>query len=190
MKQTSLFLQLGEEIDVQNLSAIPNDRLWNRVVNSNIHPTLRQPAMFELARRNEPRICELCSVMLSSEDIEEWFLGLKSLSNFGTDVVIQQLFVVARNSSMSKRRIIICELARSITWEYLDDFEDLARSLGVPGILDTRRWSPAALSALYRICESRGIDIVKKNAAELKKHSAIRANYFNTHDKKVLILLI
>lgn len=190
MKQTSLFLQLEEEIDLQNLSAISNDRLWNRVVNSDIHPTLRQPALFELARRNEPRLCELCSVMLSSEDIEEWFLGLKSLSILGSKDAIHQIFFLARNSPMPERKIVICELAQILSWEYIEDFQDLVRSIAVPGILDTRGWTPAALSALHRICKSRAIDIITKTALELKKHFQMRAKHFNTIGKKVLILLI
>jgi hypothetical protein len=194
MTQSSLFLQqkenVGLERSLNNLSTVPNDRLWNQVVNNNIHPSLRSPALFELARRHDPRLYELCSAMVSLEDIEEWFLGLYTLRQLGTQKSIKRLLILAKNSSISKRKIILCELAKILPLEYLEDFIHLAKNLAIPGVLDATGWSSAAFSAIQQICKFKSLDIYIVDKSKFKKLSQTLAKHNNRNTKRYLIMLI
>lgn len=143
------------------------ESLWDTVKNHALHIILREPALFELARRKEPGVIVFCDSLLSSEDQESWFSALKALEILNTYDTAQRLLVLAGSSNTNDRKIVLGVLARVLTSSHREGFRRLIRSIIVPGELDVTGWSPIALRVLEFVCAERGIEVVNRTGLPL-----------------------
>ncbi|MHA2076119.1 MAG: hypothetical protein ACW99X_00860 [Candidatus Thorarchaeota archaeon] len=135
------------------------ESLWTTAKDEELHILLREPALLELARRQEPGVLSLCDRLLVSEDQERWFSALKILGALNTYDAIQRLLVVCGYSGTGDRGVVMHVLARVLTPAHREGFRRILRSMVSPGVLDVSGWSPTALSVLKAVCTEKSIDV-------------------------------
>lgn len=136
-----------------------SESLWTTAKDEELHILLREPALIELARRQEPGVLSYCDKLLVSEDQERWFSALKILEALKTYDAVQRLLVVCGYSGTGDRGVVMHFLARILTTAHREGFRRILRSMISPGVLDVSRWSPTALSVLKAICAEKSIDV-------------------------------
>ncbi|MHA1963177.1 MAG: hypothetical protein ACXACG_00520 [Candidatus Thorarchaeota archaeon] len=136
-----------------------SESLWDTVKDESLHIILREPALLELARRQEPGVLSYCDKLLLSENQECWFSGLKVLEALNTYDAVQRLLVVCGYSGTGERDVVMHVLARALTPAHREGFRRIIRSMISPGILDVTGWSPTALRVLKAVCIEQGIEV-------------------------------
>ena len=136
-----------------------SESLWTTAKDEELHILLREPALIELARRQEPGVLSYCDKLLVSEDQERWFSALKILEALKTYDAVQRLLVVCGYSGTGDRGVVMHVLARILTTAHREGFRRILRSMISPGVLDVSRWSPTALSVLKAVCAEKSIDV-------------------------------
>jgi hypothetical protein len=140
MNQPVLFVMTrAPPINNDEFSYLENtdsERLWMTVNQESLHPFLREPALLELARRQDSRVLDLCERMMVKDDPEEWLLAVFTLGELGTIYAIERLLHHASQCESYRKRIILKTVATILTEEYWESFIKLANIFGVPGILD------------------------------------------------------
>jgi hypothetical protein len=154
--------------EANHCSYLSSEDLWEQVLDTQLHPFLREPALFELARRGDEGLYNLCECKMLLNDVEEWFLAVLALRELGTAQAIERLLLHASDCEPSRKRIILSEVATILRSEQREDFIEMADMFGVPGILDVSRWTLPALSALSEICNCHSVHLVplEKSASE------------------------
>ncbi|MFW9833278.1 MAG: hypothetical protein ACFFEK_04735 [Candidatus Thorarchaeota archaeon] len=135
------------------------ESLWDTVKDVSLHVILREPALLELARRQEPGVLSYCDKLLLSDDKESWFSALKTLEALNTYDAVQRLLVICGTSGTGDRKVVMNFLARVLTDSHREGFRRILRSLVTPGRLDVTGWSLTALRVLKAVCIERGIDV-------------------------------
>ena len=135
------------------------ESLWDTVKDSSLHIILREPALLELARRQEPGVLSYCDKLLLSEDQECWFSALRTLEVLNTYDAVQRLLVVCGYSGTGDREVVMHVLARVLTSSHREGFRRILRSMIRPGVLDVTGWSPTALRVLKAVCVEQGIEV-------------------------------
>ena len=136
-----------------------SESLWDTVKDEELHILLREPALIELAKRQEPGVLSYCDKLLVSEDQEKWFSALKTLEALNTYDAVQRLLVVCGYSGTGDRQVVMHVLARVLTPSHREGFRRILRSMVAPGVLDVSGWSPTALSVLKAVCMEKNIDV-------------------------------
>jgi len=172
MRHNQLILEFKSTIPdyiTPSLQETLTESLWDTVKDESLHIILREPALIELARRQEPGVLSYCDRLLISEDYECWFSGLKALENLNTYDAVQKLLVVCGYSGTGDRKIVMHVLARVLSDTHREGFRRILRSMITPGTLDVTGWSPTALRVLKAVCIEQGIEV------ETSVHSLARS---------------
>ncbi len=172
MRQNQLILEFSSttpDYSAPSLQETLTESLWDTVKDESLHIILREPALVELARRQEPGVLSYCDKLLISEDYEHWFSGLKALETLNTYDAVQRLLVICGYSGTGDRKIVMHVLARVLTDSHREGFRRILRSMITPGTLDVTGWSPTALRVLKAVCIEHGIEV------ETSMHSLTRA---------------
>ncbi|TFG32544.1 hypothetical protein EU527_09845 [Candidatus Thorarchaeota archaeon] len=139
---------------------IDSSRLWELILDERVHLVLRRPALLELARRNDPSIMDYCDTLLVSDDYEEWFTGLNTMSAIATSEAVDRLILVYARSLSSDRRVVLNSVARILTAEHVKAFSIMVRDIAVPGEVDVTGWTKVAISTLKDVCNRFGIETI------------------------------
>jgi hypothetical protein len=162
MRQNQLILEFKSIIpdySAPSLQETLTESLWDTVKDNSLHIILREPALLELARRQEPGVLSFCDKLLFSEDQECWFSALKVLEALNTYDSIQRLLVICGTSGTGDRKIVMHVLARVLTDAHREGFRRILRSMITPGTLDVTGWSPISLRVLRAVCIEEGIEV-------------------------------
>jgi hypothetical protein len=162
MRQNQLILEFKSTIPdsiAPSLQDTLTESLWDTARDDSLHIILREPALLELARRQEPGVLSYCDRLLLSEDLEYWFSALKVLEALNTYDSAQRLLVVCGYSGTSERQIAMHVLARILSTAHREGFRRILRSVITPGTLDVTGWSPVALRVLRAVCIEQGIEV-------------------------------
>lgn len=162
MRQNQLILEYKSVIPEYFTPALQEtltESLWDTVKDSSLHIILREPALLELARRQEPGVLSYCDKLLLSEDQECWFSALRTLEVLNTYDAVQRLLVVCGYSGTGDREVVMHVLARVLTSSHREGFRRILRSMIRPGVLDVTGWSPTALRVLKAVCVEQGIEV-------------------------------
>ena len=162
MRQNQLILEYKSfipEYSAFSLKETLTESLWDTVKDDSLHIILREPALLELARRQDPGVLAYCDKLLLSEDQECWFSALKALEALNTYDAAQRLLVVCGYSGIGDRRVVMHFLARVLTDSHREGFRRILRSMITPGTLDVTGWSPTALQVLRAVCMEQGIEV-------------------------------
>ena len=136
------------------------ESLWDTVKNDSLNIILREPALLELASRQDPGVLVYCDNLLRAEDQESWFSALKALETLNTYHAAQRLLILCGTTSTVDRKIVLNVLARILTSSQREGFRRLIRSFVTPGELDVTNWTPTALRVLESVCLEKGIQTV------------------------------
>ena len=136
-----------------------SESLWTTAKDEELHILLREPALIELARRQEPGVLSICDRLLVSEDQERWFSALKILEALNTYDAVQRLLVVCGYSGTGDRGVVMHVLARVLTPAHREGYRRILRSMVASGVLDVSGWSPTALSVLKVVCTEKSIHV-------------------------------
>ena len=134
--------------------------LWDTVKNDSLNIILREPALLELASRQDPGVIAFCDNLLQAEDQESWFSALKALEALKTYDAAQRLLVLCGTASTGDRKIVLNVLARVLSSSQREGFRRVIRSVVIPGELDVTNWTPIALRVLESVCAEKGIQTV------------------------------
>jgi hypothetical protein len=162
MRQNQLLLEFKSSIPDYSgitLQDTLSESLWDTVKAEDLHILLREPALLELARRQEPGVLSYCDKLLVSEDQEKWFTALKTLEALNTYDAVQRLLVVCGYSRTGDRQVVMQVLARVLTSSHREGFRRILRSMVTPGVLDVSGWSATALLVLKAVCIEKNIDV-------------------------------
>ncbi len=162
MRQNQLVLEFTSstpDYSATTLQDTLSESLWDTAKCEELHILLREPALLELARRQEPGVLSYCDKLLVSEDQERWFSALKILETLNTYDAVQRLLVVCGYSGTGDRKIVMHVLARVLTPAHRENFRRILRSMVAPGVLDVAGWTPTALAVLKAVCIERGINV-------------------------------
>jgi hypothetical protein len=160
MRQNQLVLEFSSSTpnySTDTLQETLSESLWDTAKAEDLHILLREPALIELARRQEPGVLSYCDKLLVSEDQEKWFSALKILEALNTYDAVQRLLVICGYSGSGDRQVVMHVLARVLTPSHREGFRRILRSMVSPGILDVSGWSPTALSVLKAVCLEKDI---------------------------------
>ncbi len=135
-------------------------RLWELVQDQSVHLILREPGLMELARRQDSDLLDFCECLLSSEDIDEWIVAVKTLSAMDTDEAVDRLVMVYAQSLSSDRRFVTGEVAKILTADHVHPFSVMVRELAGPGEIDVTGWTSVAISTLKDVCKHLGVEVV------------------------------
>jgi hypothetical protein len=135
-------------------------QLWELVHDKNIHLLLREPAMIELARRNEPEMFEFCENLIVSDDFDEWRASIRALAALRTGEAIDRLVMLYAQCYSEDRVIIIDVVGRLLTAEHIHPFSIMTRQLAKPGELDVTGWTSVAIGTLKNVCKRLGVEVV------------------------------
>jgi hypothetical protein len=172
MRHNQLILEFSSTIpdySTPSLQETLTESLWDTVKDESLHIILREPALLELARRQEPGVLSYCDKLLNSEDYESWFSGLRVLETLNTYDASQRLLVICGYSGTGDRKIVMHVLARILTDSHREGFRRILRSMITPGTLDVSGWSPIAFRVLKAVCIELGIEV------ETSMHSLTRS---------------
>ncbi len=136
------------------------ESLWDTVKNDSLNIILREPALLELASRQDPGVIAYCDNLLRAHDQESWFSALKTLETLNTYDAAQRLLVLCGTASTGDRKIVLNVLARVLSSSQREGFRRLIRSVVTPGELDVSNWTPTALRVLEGVCAEKGIQTV------------------------------
>jgi len=162
MRQNQLVLEFSSSTPdylTDTLQETLSESLWDTAKAEELHILLREPALIELARRQEPGVLSFCDKLLFSEDQEQWFSALKILEALNTYDAVQRLLVICGHSGTGDRSVVMQVLARVLTSSHREGFRRILRSMVTPGVLDVSGWSPTALSVLKAVCMEKNIDV-------------------------------
>ena len=172
MRQNQLILEFSsslQDYSAPSLRETLTESLWDTAKDESLNIILREPALHELARRQEPGVLAYCDKLLLSDDQECWFSALKVLETLNTYDAAQRLLVVCGYSGTADRQVVMNVLARILTDSHREGFRRILRSMITPGVLDVTGWSPTALRVLKAVCVEQGIEV------ETSMHSLARS---------------
>lgn len=162
MRQNQLVLEFSPITPDHSATILQDtltESLWDTAKDEELHILLREPALVELAQRQEPGVLAFCDKLLLSDNQERWFSALKILEALNTYDAVQRLLVICGYSGTGERRIVLDVLARILTPAHREGFRRILRSIVAPGVLDISGWTPTALSVLKSVCLESGIDV-------------------------------
>ena len=138
-----------------------SDDLWERVSDDSTFLFIRTPMMFELARRNDKRLLNLCEKLFASGDIEEWFVALRTITYVRGDVACGRLIDLFKDSPPHRRSYIAKYVGMVVEEKYRNEFKKIVLVLSACGSLDVTSWTDVAVSCLHSCCKRLGIDIIE-----------------------------
>ena len=141
-------------------------QLWELVDDQDVHLILRAPGLIELARRRDSGVLDYCENLLESDNSEEWFLGVKTIAELGTQESIDRLVMIYASSLDEKRRYILHLIAKTLTTENVHPFSIMVRELAAPGEVDITGWTSAAVATLQGVCKRMGVETVTKGITQ------------------------
>lgn len=144
---------------------VDSAQLWNLVEDETVHLILRKPALLELARRQDPLLMDYCEKLVSSENYEDWLMGINILVELGTHDAVDRLILVYAQSLNDERRHVLCMVAKILTAEHVKPFSIMVREVACPGELDVSGWTKTAISTLKDVCKRFGIETYGNDAA-------------------------
>ena len=151
------------------LADVLTESLWDTVKDDSLHIRLREPALLELARRNEPGILPYCDKLLTSGDEECWFTALEVLGTLNTYQAVQKLFMAGGYSGTRDRIAVMHALGMILTDTHRDEFRRLLRMMIAPGELDVTRWTKTALRVLKDVCLELGIVVTHPGKSWIRR---------------------
>ena len=164
MTQPQLFLsvcQPSQPPDPTPLHADTNrTKLWELVKDETVHLILREPGLLELARRRDPELLDFCETMLTSGDLDDWFVAVKTIASIGTRKAIDRLVMIYASSHSDDRRFITNLVAKILTTDFVHPFSIMVRELAIPGKLDITGWTSTAVATLQGVCKRQGIEAI------------------------------
>lgn len=161
LPQLRLLSRPVEVIDHTPLYAdVDGARLWDLVNDNTVHLLLRKPALLELARRNDPNLMDYCEQLLTSDDHENWFAGLATLSALGSHDAVDRLILAYAHSLNEDRKIVLSVVAKLLTAEHVKPFSIMVREVAIPGEIDITGWTKVAISTLQDVCKRFGLETV------------------------------
>jgi len=135
-------------------------QLWELVNDQEVHLILRAPGLMELARRRDAGVIDYCENLLESDNSEEWFLGVKTIAELGTQEGIDRLVMIYAASLDEKRRYIMHLIAKTLTTENVHPFSIMVRGLTTSGEVDITGWTSTAVATLQDVCKRMGVETV------------------------------
>jgi hypothetical protein len=99
-----------------------------------------------------------CEKLLSSEECDDWLMGINILVALGTHEAVDRLILVYAQSLNDERKHVLCNVARILTAEHVKPFSIMVREVAVPGELDVSGWTRTAISTLKDVCKRFGIE--------------------------------
>ncbi len=135
-------------------------QLWELVHDKNMHLLLREPAMIELARRNEREMLEFCEKLVVSGDFDEWLASIRALAALRTKEAVDRLVMLYAQCYSEDRIIIIDVVGRLLTAEHIHPFSIMMRQLAKPGELDVTGWTSVAIGTLKNVCKRLGVEVI------------------------------
>jgi len=163
MNHPRLRLHSRPESDVDRTSLhaqTSSVQLWELVRDKNIHLLLREPAMIELARRNESEMFEFCEKLAVSDDFDDWLASIRTLAALRTREAVDRLVMLYAQCYSEDRIIIIDVVGRLLTAEHIHPFSIMTRQLAKPGELDVTGWTSVAIGTLKNVCKRLGVEVV------------------------------
>jgi len=135
-------------------------QLWELVRDEDVHLLLREPAMIELARRNELEMLEFCKKLAVSGDFDEWLASIRALAALRSREAVDLLVMLYARCYSEDRTIIIDVVGRILTAEHIHPFSIMIRQLAKPGKLDVTGWTSVAIGTLKNVCKRLGVEVV------------------------------
>ena len=163
MNHPQLFLHSHPQPDVDCTSLharTSSVQLWELVRDESVHLLLREPAMIELARRNELEMLEFCRKLAVSGDFDEWLASIRALAALRTREAVDLLVMRYARCYSEDRTIIIDVVGRILTAEHIHPFSIMIRQLAKPGKLDVTGWTSVAIGTLKNVCKRLGVEVV------------------------------
>jgi hypothetical protein len=163
MNHPQLFLHSHPQSDVDCTSLhvrTSSVQLWELVRDEDVHLLLREPAMIELARRNELEMLEFCKKLAVSGDFDEWLASIRALAALCTSEAVDLLVMLYARCYSEDRTIIIDVVGRILTAEHIHPFSIMIRQLAKPGKLDVTGWTSVAIGTLKNVCKRLGVEVV------------------------------
>ena len=139
---------------------VDSARLWDLVNDDSVHLLLRRPALLELARRKDPNLMDHCEQLLSSDDYENWLIGLTTLSALGSHDAVDRLILAYAHALNEDRKIVLSVVAKILTAEHVKPFSIMVRDVAIPGEIDITGWTRVAVSTLQDACKRFGLETV------------------------------
>ena len=168
MNNPRLRLHLHPQSDVDRTALhaqTSSAQLWELVRDNNIHLLLREPAMIELARRNEPEMLEFCENLAVSGDFDDWLASIRALAALRTREAVDRLVMLYAQCYSEDRIIIIDVVGRLLTAEHIHPFSIMTRQIAKPGELDVTGWTSVAIGTLKNVCKRLGVEVVDDTGA-------------------------
>ncbi len=141
-------------------------QLWELVNDQDVHLILRAPGLMELARRHDSSVLDYCEKLLESNNSEEWFLGVKTIAELGTQEAIDRLVMIYAASFDEKRRYILHLIAKALTTKNVHPFSIMVRELVICDEVDITGWTSTAVATLQDVCKRMGVETVTKGATQ------------------------
>ena len=163
MNHPQLILHSHPQLDVDCTSlhaGTSSVQLWELVRDEDVHLLLREPAMIELARRNELEMLDYCKKLAVSGDFDKWLASIRALAALRTREAIDLLVMLYARCYSEDRTIIIDVVGRILTAEHIHPFSIMIRQLAKPGELDVTGWTSVAISTLKNVCKRLGVEVV------------------------------
>ena len=163
MSHPQLFLHSHPQPDVDCTSLharTSSVQLWELIRDKDVHLLLREPAMIELARRNELEMLEFCKKLAVSGDFDEWLVSIRALAALRTREAVDLLVMLYARCYSEDRTIIIDVVGRILTAEHIHPFSIMIRQLAKPGKLDVTGWTSVAIGTLKNVCKRLGVEVV------------------------------
>ncbi|MDF1537473.1 MAG: hypothetical protein P1Q69_01035 [Candidatus Thorarchaeota archaeon] len=123
-------------------------QLWELVHDKDVHLILRAPGLMELARRRDAGVIDYCETLIKSNNSEEWFLGVKTIAELGTQEAIDRLVMIYAASLDEKRRYIMHLIAKTLTTKNVHPFSVMVRELADSDEVDITRWTSTVVTTL------------------------------------------
>ncbi len=136
-----------------------------------VHLILKKPALLELVRRQDPLLMDHCEKLLSSDDYEDWLMGIDLLVAVGSPDAVDRLILVYAQSLNDDRRHVLSMVAKILTAEHVKPFSIMVREVACPGELDVSGWTKTAISTLKEVCKRFGVDIEGEIEADVTDDS-------------------
>jgi hypothetical protein len=134
--------------------------LWERVNDESAYLFVRTPMIFELARRGDNRILDFCEDLISSGDIEEWFVGLRILAHFKNDAACERFIELFQEAPLPRRIYIAKYMGMVVNRKFKTEFKKIAMTMVGCGTLEVTGWTESAIACLKSTCKRLGIHVI------------------------------
>ncbi len=136
-----------------------NEMLLQSLAKNDTPIFLRASLFYELARRRDPRVLLHIDGLLTTMNIEDWFVAVESLSLFADHKAFLWLSQMYSHLDLSRRLILVQLMGRMVTHDEVPIFKKFLTDIFYSSVIDITGWTGHAVDALLMWCKRRGIKV-------------------------------